>query len=141
MVQKNPIWKNWRLWVVIIIVFTIIGVFAGPGEKTESPTKDVNETSIKTENKLDTMGATTVRMGKCAVLKVADKVAKGKNLENISYSILGHISECHGLQKDAIDAGNIAEYNSELDVEWENRKDEQLNGHTLTYWLQDWANN
>ena len=141
MAQKNPIWKNWRLWVVVVIILAIIGAFAGSEEKTESPAEDANETPAETENKLDTMGTATVRMGKCAVLKVADKVTDGKNLKNISHSILEHISECHNLQRDAIDAENIAEYNSELDAEWENRKDEQLNGHTLTYWLQDWANN
>lgn len=138
--EKNPIWKDWRLWVAVIAVFIVIYSLTGIKKKDEASVENVSETSTVTEDKLATMGVATVRLGKCAVLKVADKVIDGVNLDDISYSITGHIDECQRLQSDSINAGDISDYNDKIDAEWERRKDEQLNGYTLTYWLQDWAN-
>lgn len=140
--EKKPIWKDWRLWVGAILVIVVVGAIAGGGQKKEDNTNTTENTqaSQAEEDKLSTLGAATVRLGKCAVLKVADKVADGEDLTDISYSVTGHIDECQREQNASINAENIADYNSKLDAEWDSRKDEQLGGQTLTYWLKEWAN-
>lgn len=140
--EKKPLWKDWRLWVGVIIVIAIVGAVAGGGQKKEDNTNTTENTqaSQTEEDKLSTMGEATVRLGKCAVLKVADKVAEGEELTDISYSVTGHIDECQRAQSQSVNAGNVADYNSQIDSEWESRKDEQLGGQTLMYWLKDWAN-
>lgn len=104
----------------IVVFFVVLGVIGSNANKETSTDKKETKDGSSYEEALD----------RCTVMEAADLYKTGSNAENVFDE--GRRT-CNTMAKSY---DNTDEFISDVEADWKNRKDEQIDGHDLEYHLQ-----